>query len=296
MRVLSLLFIPLIISCVYRFDAVFVFEETLINSEGMPYVYSKRLLEEYIIDDKKVLIVVKNRENNEKICNTFGVEKENIVETTATKALRKYNPKTLYSGRKGDLTGASNPVYVYTGENYASDKELLNLETDEGAKVLIQYEARNKKISLSKDKIKIIDGDTIKYDNMSYRFLGVDAPEIGEGVLGQREGEMVKIFVSNSISLAKEVSVCVAEKDRYNRVLAHVFVDGESLSLMLIKNKMAEQTITYYGDNGFYTLAREIEERAKGQRLPFQNPYEFRKSLRKEQEIKRAKEMGYTLP
>ncbi|PCG21128.1 thermonuclease [Brachyspira sp. G79] len=127
-------------------------------------------------------------------------------------------------------------------------------------------------ISLDKDLIKVSDGDTIKYKNNYYRFIGVDAPEIK-----QNYGTNVKNYVIEKINNASNVSMLVSSYDIFGRILCHLFIDDVPLAYYMMKDKQAKETITKYGDNGFINIASNIVYLSKFQgRRPFTDPARFR--------------------
>ena len=98
------------------------------------------------------------------------------------------------------------------------------------------------------DNLKVIDGDTIKINGERIRFSGIDAPETN--YLGKKQLcylNEVKIFCgklsteklkekigNNSVSCDREKN-----KDRYGRTVAECFVNGESLSVYMVRNGYA---------------------------------------------------------
>ena len=81
--------------------------------------------------------------------------------------------------------------------------------------------------------IKIADGDTITVldrDKQSHkiRLEGIDSPEIG-----QDYGRKAKQALSTWI-LGKIVRIDWTERDKYSRILGHVYFDGELINLRLV--------------------------------------------------------------
>jgi len=77
---------------------------------------------------------------------------------------------------------------------------------------------------------------------------------------------------------AKAVEYLPFQSDKYGRLLAHVFVDGELLSVHLIRAGLAYENVSFYGDNGFPDLAQRILQAAKESPRPrFENPYLWRR-------------------
>ncbi|MEZ6183816.1 MAG: CARDB domain-containing protein [Planctomycetota bacterium] len=120
------------------------------------------------------------------------------------------------------------------------------------------------------------DGDTIRVDGQTYRFIGADTPEKRSGTFDADQepyASAASEFTRGKLRNAREVAIHhSANPDVYGRLLAHVFVDGESLSLLLVENAHAYQTVSVWGSNGFTELGREIRAAAQGTSLPFEEP------------------------
>ena len=129
---------------------------------------------------------------------------------------------------------------------------------------------------LDKNLIIVVDGDTIKYKDNYYRFIGLDAPE-----LKQNYGTNVKAYVENKIKNASNVSMLVGSYDAFGRILCHLFIDYIPLAYPMMKDKQAKETIMKYGDNGFVNIASNIVYLSKFQgRRPFTDPAKFRSENR----------------
>ena len=114
---------------------------------------------------------------------------------------------------------------------------------------LIIYFFINFSISISEDlnfiygKAIVTDGDTIKINGEKIRFGGIDAPEKEQ--ICNLNGE--KIFCGKISSqklkeiIGKNKVKCIKEKnrDRYRRIIAECFVNGESISKNMIKSGYA---------------------------------------------------------
>ncbi|MFH1612538.1 MAG: thermonuclease family protein [bacterium] len=141
-------------------------------------------------------------------------------------------------------------------------------------------------INMNKKFIKFDDGDTIFYKNISIRILGIDAPEIihkEHGIFKNQEmGEIAAEFTKNAILKAKTIKYFPSTKDKYNRLLAHILIDDELLAVKLIKAKLAYETISFYGNNGFEKFANQILKASKETSSPtFESPYLWRKKHQK---------------
>lgn len=164
--------------------------------------------------------------------------------------------------------------------NEITAKEYLNLRDKDNARIFLSitnkdyYDSYKYAVVLNKKYITVLDGDTIKYKNQRYRFIGLDSPE-----LKQNYGEQAKNFVINSINNASKISMLISSYDLYNRILCHIIIDGEPLAYSMIKEKYAKETIIKYGDSGFPTIASNIVYLSKFQgRRAFIDPAVFRKT------------------
>lgn len=140
-------------------------------------------------------------------------------------------------------------------------------------------------IDMDKTKIELDDGDSFEYDGMGIRVLGMDTPEIAHPEHGfhydQPYGREASEMTAGIFAGAKKIEYVPYEEDKYGRMLAHVFVDGDLLSIKLIKAGLAHETVTYYGDNGFPALAQRILKVAeKTKPKDFIPPYKWRQKNR----------------
>ena len=115
----------------------------------------------------------------------------------------------------------------------------------------------------SKFKVKLekcVDGDTAKFiiDNevKTVRFLSIDTPEIKHGANeAEAYGEEAKEYTCNALKSAKSIKLQYDPKsdktDKYDRVLAWVFVDDELLQEKLIREGLAE--VKYVKGDYLYT-------------------------------------------
>jgi endonuclease YncB( thermonuclease family) len=93
-------------------------------------------------------------------------------------------------------------------------------------------------------QIRAIDGDTLALGLERIRVIGVDTPEIGHRARCTYErdlGERAKRFTADAVTLHAAV---IERKgwDRYRRTLAHVYIDGASLAVMLIEAGLGKPT------------------------------------------------------
>ncbi len=94
------------------------------------------------------------------------------------------------------------------------------------------------------------DGDTITVNikdvhpllgnRISVRINGIDTPEIKTSNLCEKEaGRNAKKLVAVFLKNAKRVDLVNIKRDKYFRILSDVFVDGQSIKGLLLKNKLA---------------------------------------------------------
>ena len=130
------------------------------------------------------------------------------------------------------------------------------------------------------DDLKIIDGDTIILNGEKIRFSGIDTPELKQTCLKGGEKVFCGILAKDLWikKIANETPECIREgKDVYKRTLAECFVNGESLSVFLVKSGYA------FAYRKYSKKFIKDEDYAKENKLgmwsmEFQFPWDFRKS------------------
>ncbi|MDA0080555.1 thermonuclease family protein [Brachyspira hyodysenteriae] len=185
--------------------------------------------------------------------------------------------KIHYSRVVLDINDINRDEYLTLKDSYNTklflsftNKDFYNIDSNYN-KDLSKYLA-----VLDKDSIRVVDGDTIKYKDNYYRFIGLDAPE-----LKQNYGTNVKAYVENKIKNASNVSMLVGSYDTFGRILCHLFIDDIPLAYPMMKDNQAKETIMKYGDNGFVNIASNIVYLSKFQgRRPFTDPAKFRSENR----------------
>jgi micrococcal nuclease len=139
--------------------------------------------------------------------------------------------------------------------------------------------------------IGVDDGDTITIHGKSggeevVRILGIDTPETrhdAHGIpLDQPFGREAEAFARGVFAVATDVKLVRSETlDPYGRTLGYVIVNGKNYSVLVVKARLAEESISFYGDNGLPALAAEVTSAAKtAGPLPFEPPHVFRKRMR----------------
>lgn len=117
---------------------------------------------------------------------------------------------------------------------------------------------------------KCVDGDTVEliYNNeeIKVRLLAVDTPETkhptkGEEPFGQEANDLTCELVTNAKELVLEFDDNSDQKDKYDRYLGWLFVDGNLLQEELINQGYAK--VAYlYGDYKYTSLLEEKQEEA----------------------------------
>lgn len=145
-------------------------------------------------------------------------------------------------------------------------------------------------VSVDVSRIQFDDGDTFLLDGKPIRVLGIDTPEVAEPDVGIFEDQPYGREAADStqalITRAGGVELAYDGRDKYQRRLAHVFVDGELLAVKLLGYGLAYENVRHFGDNGFPDLADKIIDAADaGPKPPFEPPHLWRKKhQRREQE------------
>lgn len=123
---------------------------------------------------------------------------------------------------------------------------------------------------------KCIDGDTAKFiingDIKTVRFLSINAPEVDHnGNNSEPFGNEARDYTCNLLSSASVIEIQYDpksdKKDKYDRLLAWVFVDGELLQEKLVNKGLAEVKYVYddylYSDD-LYNLEAIAKENGIG--------------------------------
>ncbi|MDF9824152.1 micrococcal nuclease [Breznakia sp. PF5-3] len=118
---------------------------------------------------------------------------------------------------------------------------------------------------------RCIDGDTAAFlvngKEEKVRFLAINAPEYTKKK--ERYGKESSAYVCDKLEAAEAISLEYEpsnKRDKYDRLLAWVFVDGELLQEELVEEGLAE--VKYiYGDYAYTDMLYEKEAVAKKQKL-----------------------------
>ena len=128
--------------------------------------------------------------------------------------------------------------------------------------------------------LRVVDGDTIVLNGEKIRFSGIDTPELKQTCMNGDEkvfcGKSAKMLLIKKIG--NQIPECISEgKDVYKRTLAECFINGESLSVFLVRSGYA------FAYRKYSTKFIKDEEFAKANKLgmwamTFQYPWDFRKA------------------
>jgi micrococcal nuclease len=93
---------------------------------------------------------------------------------------------------------------------------------------------------------KVIDGDTfVMTSGKTVRIAGIDTPELGERLHDEARDCLANLILGKEVSLKK----LAAGKDRYERILAEVFVDTLNVGLAILGQGLAQLYI--FSDNAY---------------------------------------------
>ena len=132
--------------------------------------------------------------------------------------------------------------------------------------------------------VSVGDGDTLRAkignEIQTIRMICIDAPETGQRPWGQQAANRLKQLLPSG----QAINLRTIEKDRYNRTVAEVYKNNQSVNLQMVKEGHAV-VYTQYLNNCAQTKQQflQAEATAKKQRLAFWNqanpvmPWDFRR-------------------
>jgi micrococcal nuclease len=154
-----------------------------------------------------------------------------------------------------------------------------------------QSRPHSTRVNVPAAQLQIDDGDTVAIrwtgkDEEIVRILGIDSPETRHVEhnlpYAQPFGEEARAFARGAFSAAVRIELLrAATVDPFDRTLGYLFIDGRNYSTLIVRARLAAESITQFGDNGFPKEAAEVMEAAKTQGpLPFEPPHVFRARMR----------------
>jgi 5'-nucleotidase (lipoprotein e(P4) family) len=135
------------------------------------------------------------------------------------------------------------------------------------------------------------DGDTVAIrwtagDVETVRILGIDAPEIRhfdhDLPFDQPFGRQAAAFARERFARARQIELLRASTvDPFGRTLGYIFIDGRNYSLDIIEARLAVESVSAFGDNGFPAEAAAVLAAAE-QAGPaaFEPPHVYRSRMR----------------
>ncbi len=146
-------------------------------------------------------------------------------------------------------------------------------------------------VAVDPASILVDDGDTVEIawsrnDKETVRILGIDSPETEhqkhEIPRDQPYGREARAFAQGAFAAARQVELLrAATLDPYGRTLGYLFINQHNYSVLIIKARLAEETVSHYGDNGFPDEAARVKAAAAAAgRMPFEPPHKFRARMR----------------
>ncbi len=82
---------------------------------------------------------------------------------------------------------------------------------------------------------KVIDGDTVIIAGESVRLLGMDTDERGYPCYNEAKKRIEELILDKEVVLESDAE----DKDRYDRRLRYIFLDGENINLQLVREGLA---------------------------------------------------------
>jgi endonuclease YncB( thermonuclease family) len=168
-----------------------------------------------------------------------------------------------------------------------------------------QPRAHGRRVAVEPRQVAVDDGDTVlvrwgQGDLETVRILGIDTPETRHPEHGlpmaQPFGPEARAFAQGAFAVVTQVELLrSATLDPYGRTLGYLFLNGQNYSALVLRARLAEESVTRYGDNGLPQEAAEVLKAARDQGpLPFESPDTFRRRWR---EVGKAwKERGEEAP
>jgi micrococcal nuclease len=154
-----------------------------------------------------------------------------------------------------------------------------------------QARPHSMRVPVDPARIRVDDGDTVVIrwstdDLETVRILGIDTPETRhlehDLPYAQPFGPEARGFALGAFATATQVELLRSRTvDQYGRTLGYLFLNGRNYSVLVVKARLAAESVTFYGDNGLPREATEVLAAAKeAGPLPFEPPHAFRARMR----------------
>lgn len=93
-----------------------------------------------------------------------------------------------------------------------------------------------------RDRIRVIDGDTLAVDGERIRISNIDTPERGDGAKCWAEAalaEKARLQLVDFVNVAKTIELAREGRDRYGRTLARLKLDGHDVGEAMVESGYA---------------------------------------------------------
>ena len=148
-----------------------------------------------------------------------------------------------------------------------------------------------KRVTVDPALVRMDDGDTVdihwsKDDVETVRILGIDCPETRHLAhnlpYAQDFGPEARAFAKGAFATTTQIELLrSAALDPFGRTLGYVFLNGRNYSVLVVKARLAVESVSFYGDNGLPQEAAEVVAAAKAAGpVPFEPPHQFRARMR----------------
>ena len=149
-----------------------------------------------------------------------------------------------------------------------------DIQVEDGLNIKLDVKENNESVIDLYEVVRVVDGDTIvvKYNGVDekVRLIGIDTPESvhADESKNTEEGALVSDYTKKMLTDKKVgLEFDVSKRDKYGRLLAYVYLDGEMYNKILLKEGYA-RVATYppnvkYVDE-FVKLQKEARENNKG--------------------------------
>lgn len=154
-----------------------------------------------------------------------------------------------------------------------------------------QPRPHGKRIPVAPALVSVDDGDTVTIrwnaqDAEIVRILGIDAPETRNPEHGlpfaQAFGPEARAFAQGAFAAATRLELLRASTlDPFGRTLGYLFLNGHNYSVLIVNARLAEESVSRYGDNGLPAEASAVAAAAAAAGpLPFEPPAVYRGRMR----------------
>ncbi|MED4474454.1 MULTISPECIES: thermonuclease family protein [Bacillaceae] len=178
----------------------------------------------------------------------------------------------LLAGCSMEGAGLDTDFTNQTEKAETQEEPVVENETSPADSKNAQETSTDKKL-VNVQLVKPIDGDTIKVNidgkEENVRFLLVDTPETNHPRLGEQPyGQEAKDFTSKMVESGQvQLEFDISHRDKYQRLLAYVYVDGVSVQEELLKNGLARVAYIYEPNTKYVDQYNEIQKEAQQQAI-----------------------------